>query len=388
TIFTYFLIMFTFAVFWTYIHICMHKRTKRRRINKHKTTEHVPLFRFSDRLLHQLNYMRRLVDVSDTTCLENLRMDRNSFGRLCYLLESSGGLRPSRNVAPSEQIAIFLSVLAHHKKNVTLKLDFVRSGRTISKYFNRVLDAVIRVQWILAVHPKAVEADCVDERWKWFKGCLGALDGTYIDVRVPSIDKARYRNRKGSVSVNVLGVCDKNMNFVYMLSGWEGSVADSRVLRDAVTRTNGLRVSNGNYYLVDGGYTNGPGFLAPYRGVRYHLQEWGTGNRRPRNFRELYNLRHAKARNVIERAFGILKMRWAILRSCSYYTIRTQNRIIMACALLHNFIRTSMANDPMEALVPEIPTNGVSTTTNEDVLIDQVEASPEWTQFRDRLAQD
>ncbi|CAA0808337.1 Unknown protein, partial [Striga hermonthica] len=219
-------------------------------------------------------------------------------------------------------------------------------------------------------------------------GCLGALDGTYIDVRVPSIDKARYRNRKGSVSINVLGVCDKNMNFVYMLSGWEGSAADSRVLRDAVTRTNGLRVSNGNYYLVDGGYTNGPGFLAPYRGVRYHLQEWGTGNRRPRNFRELYNLRHAKARNVIERAFGILKMRWAILRSCSYYTIRTQNRIIMACALLHNFIRTSMANDPMEALVHEIPTNGVSTTTNEDELIDQVEASPEWTQFRDRLAQD
>ncbi|CAA0836885.1 Unknown protein, partial [Striga hermonthica] len=143
-----------------------------------------------------------------------------------------------------------------------------------------------------------------------------------------------------------------------------------------------------NYYLVDGGYTNGPGFLAPYRGVRYHLQEWGVGNRMPQNFRELDNLRHAKARNVIEHAFGILKMRWTILRSCSYYTIRTQNRIIMACALLHNFIRTSMANDPMEALVPEIPANGVSTTTNEDDLIDQVEASPKSTQFRDQLAQD
>ncbi|CAA0830734.1 Unknown protein, partial [Striga hermonthica] len=145
-------------------------------------------------------------------------------------------------------------------------------------------------------------------------GCLGALDGTYINVRVPSKDRGRYRNRKGQVSVNVLGVCDRNMNFVYMLCGWEGSAADNRVLRDAITRANSLRVPNGQYYLVDGGYTNVFGFLLPYRGVRYHLDEWDTGSRTPQNFRELYNLRHTKARNAIERAFGILKMRWAILR--------------------------------------------------------------------------
>ncbi|GER40362.1 target of rapamycin complex 2 subunit MAPKAP1 [Striga asiatica] len=42
----------------------------------------------------------------------------------------------------------------------------------------------------------------------------------------------------------------------------------------------------------------------------------------------------------------------------------------------------------MEALVPEIPVDGLSTTTGDDDLIDQVEGSPEWTQFRDRLAQD
>ncbi|XP_012836526.1 PREDICTED: uncharacterized protein LOC105957141 [Erythranthe guttata] len=56
------------------------------------------------------------------------------------------------------------------------------------------------------------------------------------------------------------------MNFIYLLTGWEGSAADSRILRDAVTRDNGLRVPTGNYYLVDNGYTNGEGFLAPYRG--------------------------------------------------------------------------------------------------------------------------
>ncbi|MBA0853765.1 hypothetical protein Goshw_021676 [Gossypium schwendimanii] len=29
--------------------------------------------------------------------------------------------------------------------------------------------------------------------WKWFKNCLGALDETQINIRVPKVDKPRYR---------------------------------------------------------------------------------------------------------------------------------------------------------------------------------------------------
>ncbi|CAN1182474.1 hypothetical protein LINPERPRIM_LOCUS40863, partial [Linum perenne] len=53
-------------------------------------------------------------------------------------------------------------------------------------------------------------------------------------------------------------------------------------------------------------YTNAKGFLAPYRGHRYHLREWG-GNR-PRTAEEYFNRKHSKVRNVIEKAFGVLKM--------------------------------------------------------------------------------
>ncbi|KAL0287099.1 UNVERIFIED_CONTAM: hypothetical protein Sradi_7131800 [Sesamum radiatum] len=87
--------------------------------------------------------------------------------------------------------------------------------------------------------------DCSDPRWKWFKDCLGALDGTFINVRVPEHEKGRYRTRKGLVVVNVLGVCNPNMQFIFVLSGWEGSAANSRVLGDAIHRTNGLRVPTG-----------------------------------------------------------------------------------------------------------------------------------------------
>ncbi|CAN1787659.1 hypothetical protein LINPERHAP1_LOCUS17733 [Linum perenne] len=48
---------------------------------------------------------------------------------------------------------------------------------------------------------------------------------------------------------------------------------DSWVLRDALSRPRGLRVPIGNYYLCDAGYMNARGFLATFRGQRYHLQE-------------------------------------------------------------------------------------------------------------------
>ena len=41
------------------------------------------------------------------------------------------------------------------------------------------------------------------------------------------------------------------------------------------------------------------GLITPYRGVRYHLKEYGR--RGPENEKELFNLRHASLRNEIER---------------------------------------------------------------------------------------
>ncbi|KAH6805242.1 hypothetical protein C2S51_030073 [Perilla frutescens var. frutescens] len=184
----------------------------------------------------------------------------------------------------------------------------------------------------------------------------------------------------------MLAVCDKNMNYVYVLTGWEGSAANSRVLCDAITRPNGLKVSTGNYYLCDGGYTNANGFLAPYRGVRYHLQEWDGASSGPINPQENFNLKHAKARNVIEQSFGLLKGRWAILRSTSFYPIKVQNRIIMACCLLHNFIRIDMPYDPLESTIPEDWTNNASHEQLDEDFIDQVESSQQWNNWRDSLA--
>ena len=51
--------------------------------------------------------------------------------------------------------------------------------------------------------------------------------------------------------MNAFGVCTPNMEFTYVLTGWEGSAHDGRVLRNALTRPDGLRVPRGNLQLEE-----------------------------------------------------------------------------------------------------------------------------------------
>ncbi|PPD69821.1 hypothetical protein GOBAR_DD33299 [Gossypium barbadense] len=241
------------------------------------------------------DYVKRLVYASDETCIEQTRMNRTAFFKLCEMLESLGGLKSSRNMLVDEQVAMFLHIISHHLKNRVIKHHFRRSGETVSRAFHSVLNAVIRLEDVLFKKPEPITADSSDTRWKWFKNCLGALDGTHIKIRVPTVDKPRYRTQKGDIATNMLGVCTPEMKFVYVLPGWEGSVADGRVLRDAISRRHGLKVPHGFYYLVDAGYTNCEGFLAPFRGQRYHLNEWRQGYQ-PSSPQEFFNMKHASAR--------------------------------------------------------------------------------------------
>ncbi|XP_073158627.1 uncharacterized protein [Henckelia pumila] len=329
----------------------------------------------------RISYLQRIIDVGDVECLVNLRMTRNAFARLCYLLTHVGGIMESRYTRVEEKVAMFLSILAHHKKNKVIGHDFIRSGHSVSTNFHEVLRGVLKLHPLLVVKPTPVAEDCSSETWKWFKGCLGALDGTYVTVQVSNKDKPRYRTRKGTTAINVLACCDMNMNFTYSLVGWEGSAADARVLRDAIHREDVLKIPRGCYYLCDNGYANVEGFLTPFRRTRYHIDDWATGG--PQNYKEYYNSKHCRARNVIERAFGLLKRRWAVLRSPTFYPLDVQNHIILACMLLHNFIRSEMQEDPLEGVDETI--NGVVHDV-EDNFIDNIESSSTWDLWRENLA--
>jgi len=66
---------------------------------------------------------------------------------------------------------------------------------------------------------------------------------------------------------------------------------------------------------------------------------------RPANREELYNLRHASARNAVERIFGILKKRFVILTHPPEYSLTIQAYIPPALSAVHNFIRVHDADE-------------------------------------------
>ncbi|XP_050385110.1 uncharacterized protein LOC126801712 [Argentina anserina] len=144
-----------------------------------------------------------------------------------------------------------------------------------------------------------------------------------------------YRNRHGIQSQNVLAACNFDLEFMYVLSGWEGSAHDSKLLNDALSK----------FFLVDCGFANRHQFLSPLRGVRYHLKDFGGQGRHPRNASELFNLRHASLRNVIERIFGIFKSRFTIFKTAPPFQFLTQAELVLACAGLHNFLRKECRSD-------------------------------------------
>jgi hypothetical protein len=65
----------------------------------------------------------------------------------------------------------------------------------------------------------------------------------------------------------------------------------------------------------------------------------------PNTPKEKFNRKHSSIRNVIERSFGLLKMKWEILYSIKKYPMWKQKMIVVACMVLHNFIREHNSED-------------------------------------------
>jgi len=139
--------------------------------------------------------------------------------------------------------------------------------------------------------------------------------------------------------------------------------------------------------VVDVGYPNRAGYLSPFRCTRYHVEQWHNGPP-PQGMKETFNHAHAKVRNVIERSFGVLKMKFQILLNMPSFPEKKQARIIVACMALHNFIRESRiadrefaACDADENYNP-MPSSSASAWPEDEPLVEDVNMNA----FRDELA--
>ncbi|XP_071916124.1 protein ALP1-like [Coffea arabica] len=138
---------------------------------------------------------------------------------------------PCDKVTVEESVAIALYGLSHDLTQRVLGERFQHSTETIHRHVRRLCQALVQLAPIALRHRNT---DTTHPRirnnrrfYPWFKDCIGAIDETHVSASVPRGEHDAFRNRKGTLSQNVLAACDHDMRFVYVRAGWEGSAHDS-----------------------------------------------------------------------------------------------------------------------------------------------------------------
>jgi len=214
----------------------------------------------------------------------------------------------------------------------------------------RAVRRVTYTLYCLAPHfikwPRGEETTRVIEefqRTKGFPGVIGAVDGSFIQIRAPKKDTASYICRKNYPAIHLQAVCDARSLFTHCFVGYAGSVHDARVFRnsplaDFIQRPNEYFPLN-SHLIGDAAYILHPHVIVPFR-------DNGHLTARQKNF----NYCLSSTRMAIERAFGLLKVRFRILLDCLPLTNVTKiPQFIMACCVMHNIC--ILQNDIVDVVI-------------------------------------
>jgi len=196
---------------------------------------------------------------------------------------------------------MFLRICEHNEVQRDAGLRFGRTQETVTQNFFEVLRAAELLACDYIKTPTTHKLRRIPEKlqmdrryWPSFNGFVGVMNGVHVCVKVKPELQGMYWNRHDRTSFNIMAICDINMLFTYVWNGAPGSCHDTAVL--TMAQDNEYEFSlppRDKYYVVDYGYPNKQGFLAPYRSLRnrvyrYHMSQFYNGPP-PRNKHELFN---------------------------------------------------------------------------------------------------
>ena len=125
-------------------------------------------------------------------------------------------------------------------------------------------------------------------------------------------------------------ICDAECRVLDIVARWPGSTHDSRILQNSCIFS---QFEQGKYQqkflLGDGGYPSKSYLLTPLQNPASDAET-------------RYNVAHARARNVIEKFFGMWKRKFSILGQDSRIRVKieTAMTLIVACAVIHNLAKS------------------------------------------------
>jgi hypothetical protein len=285
-----------------------------------------------------------LVIFDDYEFKKRFRMNKKTFYVLLNLIKDDLQVTDNRNnpVSPESQLLISLRFYATGSFQIVGGDLIGFSQPTISRIVRRVSSVIAKRRGQFIVFPSPSEEEKVSiftlaDNYSLFKlnsgfskiagfpGVIGVVDGTHIKLKVKKELHERFRNRKNEITLNCQVVFDYTMKFVHMNARWPGSTHDSRIFKHSEP-----------YYILESD-SNYKGHLlgdSAYPCKKYIL----TPLANPVSLAKMmYQKKHIKTRNLVERSIGAWKRRFYCLNELRS-KFSTSLIVIVAVAVLWNFL--------------------------------------------------
>lgn len=266
------------------------------------------------------------------------RMTREVFETLCMDLDipvshSSKKFWGREKIDKRMMVAIFLYRLAHKCTLFQISETWGVSESSVVRITRTVADAILFQLGSREIYfpskSNLINQALEFSRRTGFPNAVGAIDGTHIKIKRPNTDWEQYFTRKKEYAIQCQAIVDTNGLFVDCITGYTGAAADARVFALSPISSKGSSyIPTDHFILGDSAYPNKSWLLVPFKHYRSNpLTE----------AQKLYNLLLAKARVIIEHAFGRLKQRWRLLRYMDMGDFKLMHKLIICAVILHNY---------------------------------------------------
>lgn len=282
-------------------------------------------------------FERTLPQLSERLYRRALRVPRSIFQYLCDhmsdgLVQFHEGGR--QQVEPDKKIALFLKYIGSHDTELEIsqlfrvqESTFVKCRRQVCK---SLLDNImpLTITWPGIADLPQISLNFNTAGQYAMPGVIGAIDGSHIAIAKPLkyFHPDAYYNRKSYHSILLQGVARDDCRFIDVSVGVPGRVHDAAVLKQSAMWATGQQKC-GNYRLLgDAAYPLVNWLMTPYRDNGHLTAQ-----------QQIYNKVQSSKRQVIERAFGLLKRRFRRLKfGFNILDLDEISDLILASCCLHN----------------------------------------------------
>ena len=287
-------------------------------------------------------HMRKCV--LDGTWQSKYRMSVKAFSKLVTILRpllqrNSNKCRRGRPIIPEIVVACGVRYLGGEQfRSFT---DIYNISATESKWCVKDFLSAVHVSDELKIrlpyNPEGWEkvrlGFASKSRERLFSGCCGAIDGFFQAIEKPSITEctnpAAYRSGHYKMfGLNCQAACSADLKFIYFGIVAPGKTSDSVALDAAKALKEAINnLPLGCFFVGDAAYIISDRMLIPF-----------VGPHRSNVDNDAFNFYLSQVHICIEMVFGLLTTKWRILRKKLDCQLKNNSRIILCCAMLHNYV--------------------------------------------------